>query len=81
MIRLSIDSAITLYFLITTGFVTGAWIYLIFAKRKKKETYSPLKLHRCEYCLASFLEKDFKKAPRCPTCGSYNASDKKDFIG
>lgn len=72
MIQLSLESAITLYFVTTTLIIAAAWVYFLIFKRKKAKPFSSVKLHQCEYCLSSFLDAEAKKVPRCPTCGSYN---------
>lgn len=76
MIQLSLESAITLYFVITTLMIAIPWVYFLLLKKKGTKSFSPVKLHQCEYCLASFLDTEAKKVPRCPTCGSYNTPSK-----
>ncbi|CRX37639.1 hypothetical protein ELAC_0278 [Estrella lausannensis] len=72
MIQVSLESAITLYFVITTLMIALPWVYFLLLKKKRTKPFSPVKLHRCEYCLSSFLDAEARKIPRCPTCGSYN---------
>lgn len=72
MISISIDKAITLYFALVVGLIFLAWAIHLIRSKKKKPLIFPSKVHKCEYCSSAYMEKDWVKTSRCPTCGSYN---------
>jgi len=73
MIHLSKDAAIILYFTLVISLILLSWLLHLF-KAKKKPVSFQTKVHTCEYCTATYMERISITTPKCPICGSYNSS-------
>lgn len=76
MITLNASQAAMLYLSLTLGALFSLW--LIHHIKSKNQVILPKEeeLHLCEYCHALYSAKISKSINKCPTCHSYNKSNR-----